>query len=142
MKYEHIGHISDVEEIVGVPDGWLKREQLSGHRERQLTRTRGIKQFGVNHVILEPGAFSALRHWHEAEDEFVYVLSGQLTLIDNYGDHHLEAGSFCSFPAGRGNAHHLTNRTQQPVSYPVIGSRRSGQDIVHYPDDNLGPIQR
>jgi uncharacterized cupin superfamily protein len=137
-----MGRLSDVAEAHGAPDGYLNREQFEGRRKRRLTKTLGISQFGVNYTTLEPGAFSALRHWHEGEDEFVYVLDGQLTLVDDNGEHTLEAGAFCAFPAGDDNAHHLKNATDNAVSYIEIGSRRPGEDTVHYPDDDLGPIRR
>jgi uncharacterized cupin superfamily protein len=101
-----------------------------------------MTQFGVNLVELGPGSYSSLRHWHEREDEFVYVVSGELVLIDNSGEHRLATGTFAGFPAGEANAHHLVNRSDQPASYLVVGSRAQGKDTVHYPDDDLGPISR
>ncbi len=91
---------------------------------------------------MEPGSISALRHWHEAEDKFVYVLSGELTLVDDNGEHALTEGSFAGFPAGSPNAHHLQNRSEWPASFTVAGSRRPGASTVHYPDDDLGPVRR
>jgi uncharacterized cupin superfamily protein len=98
----------------------------------------GLTQFGVNHLILEPGSFSSLRHWHEGEDEFVYILSGEITLIDNHGEHLLAAGDFAGFPAGVANAHHLANRSSGPATAMVVGTRKRGLETVHYPDDDIG----
>jgi uncharacterized cupin superfamily protein len=106
--------------------------------ERRLARLLGITQFGVNHVLLEPGAYSALRHWHEQEDEFVYVLSGELVLIDESGEHRLAEGMFAAFPAGEANAHHLANRSSASASFLSIGTRHRGEEVIHYPDDVLG----
>ena len=120
----------------------IKPERFSGFHEARLGKEVRITQFGVNHVTLEPGMWSSLRHWHEKEDEFVFVLSGGLTLVDNNGSHVLPAGAFAGFPAGEANAHHLMNQSDKNAEYIVIGSRRPGEDVTHYPDDDLGPIQR
>ena len=92
--------------------------------------------------MLEPGSISALRHWHEAEDEFVYVLSGILTLIDDNGEHTMEQGSFAGFPVGCTNAHHLVNRSNASAIFIVVGSRKPGEEKIHYPDDAIGPIRK
>jgi uncharacterized cupin superfamily protein len=138
-------HLSQVPISTGLPKSLanpIKPELFMGNHQARLATLVDITQFGVNHITLEPGSISALRHWHEAEDEFVYVLSGKLTLIDDNGEHTLEEGSFAGFPAGCPNAHHLENRSQEPASFIVVGSRKPGDDTVHYPDDDLGPIQR
>ena len=120
----------------------LRPEWFAGKREKQLGKAVGLTQFGVNHVTLEPGARSALRHWHEAEDEFVLVLAGELTLIDEAGTHALPTGAFAGFPAGEPNGHHLANLSDAPAVYLAIGSRRPGEETVHYPDDPLGPVRK
>ena len=129
----------------GLPKGSsdaVRPEWFAGTQEGRLGNLVGLTQFGVNHVTLDPGSRSALRHWHEAEDEFVYVLSGSLTLIADNGEHTMEPGSFAGFPAGNANAHHLVNKSERPASYLAVGSRRPGNDVIHYPDDDFGPIQR
>lgn len=130
---------------VGEPSGRdftpaIHPEWFAGNHEQRLARILGITQFGVNHLTLEPGAYSALRHWHEQEDEFVYVLSGELVLIDESGDHLLTAGMFAAFPAGEANAHHLANRSPAPASFLAIGTRHRGEEAIHYPDDALGTV--
>jgi len=138
-------HLSQVPISTGLPKSLvnqIKPELFVGKHEGRLGALVGVTQFGVNHVTLEPGSISALRHWHEAEDEFVYVLTGNLTLIDNNGEHALEEGSFAGFPASCPNAHHLENRSGEPTSFIVVGSRKPGGDTVHYPDDDLGPIRK
>ncbi len=142
MANSNHGSLSDVEERVGVAEDYLKRELFEGRRKKRLGDSVGITQFGVNFTILEPGAQSALRHWHEGEDEFIYVLSGELTLIDESGEHTLQSESFCGFPAGIRNGHHIVNMGGEPASFLEIGSRRPGEDTAHYPDDNFGPIKR
>ncbi len=101
----------------------------------------GVTQFGVNHLVLAPGSMSARRHWHESEDEFVYVLSGSVTLRDENGDHEMHAGDYVGFPAGSANAHHLINRSHQPAALIMVGTRKVGQERVHYPDQaDPGPF--
>jgi len=137
-----IGATADTAERVGVESNYLKKEWFEGRRKSKLGDTVGLTQLGVNYTILEPGAYSALRHWHEGEDEFIYVLEGVLTLIDDNGEHELTAGSFAGFPAGVSNAHHLHNQTTRLAIYLEVGSKRPGADTAHYPDDDFGPVAR
>ena len=89
----------------------------------------GLDQFGVNLVTLEPGAWSSQRHWHENEDEFIYVLSGEITLTDDSGDHTLNHGMCAGFKAGNGNGHCLKNLTDKPVQYLEMGTRRENEQV-------------
>jgi uncharacterized cupin superfamily protein len=122
--------------------GGLRPVWFVGKREKRLSKPLGLTQFGANYVTLAPGAATALRHWHEAEDEFVYVLAGEATLVDDSGSHQLPAGSYAAFPAGEVNGHHIRNLSNAEVELLVVGSRRPGEDVVHYPDDPIGPIQK
>lgn len=138
-------HISQVPVSTGLPKtstATFKADRFAGKHEGRLAKSVGLTQFGVNYVTLDPGAMSALRHWHEAEDEFVYVLDGKLALIDENGEHALVAGSFAGFPGGEPNAHHLVNASDAPATFIVVGSRRPGEETIHYPDDDFGPIRR
>lgn len=101
-----------------------------------MTTDLGLTQFGINLTTLEPGARSSLRHWHSNEDEAVYILSGEVTLIDDTGETNLEAGAAAGFPAGDKNAHHLVNRSGTPAVYLEIGTR-SETESATYPDDDL-----
>ena len=143
MPETHIGRIGAPSPRTFTP---LRHpEWFEGNHEQRLARVLGVTQFGVNHVTLAPGAYSALRHWHEQEDEFVFVLEGVLVLIDDNGEHELGAGMYAAFPAGEANAHHLTNRSSVPARYLAIGTRHRGAEMVHYPDDDLtfaGPLMR
>ena len=133
-----VGRLSETPVSSGAP-GWARKAELfAGRHEAQLGKRVGVSQFGVNHVVLEPGAFSSLRHWHEGEDEFAYVLWGELTLIDETGEHVLAARDFAGFPAGAANGHHLANRTASPAAFLMVGSRKRGTETIHYPDDVLG----
>ena len=120
-------------------------EWFEGKHEQRLARVLGVTQFGVNYLSLEPGAYSALRHWHEQEDEFVFVLEGELILIDQNGEHPLVPGMYAAFPAGEANAHHFCNRSSSRASFLAIGTRHRGAENIHYPDDDLtfdAPLMR
>ncbi len=97
----------------------------------------GLTQFGANMVTLSPGAWSSQRHYHTAEDEFVYIISGRPTFIDDNGRRILTPGDCTAHPAGDGNGHHMINETEHDVLYLVIGSRRSEIDSGIYPDVDL-----
>lgn len=95
-----------------------------------------LTDFGVNLTQLPPGAWSSQRHWHTDEDEFVYVLSGELVLITDAGEQPLAARDCAAFPKNRVDGHHLVNRGTQVAVYLEIGSRRP-LDRCHYPDIDL-----
>ena len=104
--------------------------------KRALGDVFGLTQFGVNLTALPPGAWSSQRHWHEHEDEFIYVIEGELVLISDNGEEALEAGMCAGFPAGRANGHHLVNRSGSTARYLEIGTR-SPNERSHYPDVDL-----
>jgi uncharacterized cupin superfamily protein len=109
---------------------------VHGRERRRLGNAAGLDQFGVNLTTLRPGAASALRHWHEKEDEFVYVLEGEVVLIEDDGETMLKAGDAAAFKANSGNGHHLVNRTTSDAIYLEIGTR-SKYERVEYPDADL-----
>lgn len=113
------------------------RDKVEGRIKRALGDALGLTQFGVNLVTLPPGAWSAQRHWHSHEDEFVYVLSGELTLVTDAGAQRLGPGMAAGFPAGKPDGHHLINRSDQPATYLEVGSRRDDVDEVDYPDIDM-----
>ncbi|WP_421723515.1 cupin domain-containing protein [Bauldia sp.] len=84
----------------------------------------GLTDFGVNLMLLPPGNWSSLRHWHSHEDEFVFLLEGELTLIEDDGDTVLRSGDCAAFPKGSGNGHHLINRSDTVAVYLEVGSRQ------------------
>lgn len=90
---------------------------------QRLGDASGLTNFGVNLTRLPPGAWSSQRHWHSHEDEFVFVLEGELTLIEDDGETVLRAGECAAFAKGSGNGHHLINRSNAMAVYLVIGSR-------------------
>jgi uncharacterized cupin superfamily protein len=109
---------------------------IQGRIKKALGNAAGIKNFGVNLVTLAPGSCSALRHWHSHQDEFIYIIEGEATLITNSGEQTLQAGIMAGFPAGEEDGHHLVNKSSAPVIYLEIGDR-TPDDVVNYPDDDL-----
>ncbi len=99
----------------------------------------GLDQFGVNLAVLEPGAWSSQRHWHEKEDEFIYVLVGEITLSDDTGDHLLTPGMCAGFKANNGNGHCLKNLTDRPVQYLEVGTR-GANEVAWYTDIDMKVI--
>ena len=109
---------------------------VHGRERRRLGNAAGLDQFGVNLTTLRPGAASALRHWHEKEDEFVYIVEGELVLIEDGGETVLKAGDAAAFKANSGDGHHLVNRTTREALFLEIGTR-SKHERVEYPDVDL-----
>ncbi|NJM67094.1 MAG: cupin domain-containing protein [Acaryochloris sp. RU_4_1] len=110
--------------------------RVVGRSKQRLGDAAGLQNFGVNLVRLAPGSCSALRHWHTRQDEFVYVLEGELILTTEAGRVCLSSGMAAGFPAGEADGHHLCNQSDGDAVYLEIGDRTLG-DIVHYPDDDL-----
>jgi uncharacterized cupin superfamily protein len=112
------------------------RQQVERRSKRALGDALGLSHYGVNLVELEPGAWSSQRHWHSAEDEFLYVVSGELTLVTDTGRQKLAAGMVAGFPAGTADGHHLVNESEQTAVYLEVGDR-SDDDEVRYPDIDM-----
>ncbi len=110
--------------------------EMDGRSGLCLGDGAGLTQFGVNITILAPGAKSSMRHWHEQQDEFVMVMVGKLTLVDDTGDTTLNAGECAAFPAGDANGHHIVNRSQSAGRFLVIG-HRTAIEVAHYSDVDM-----
>jgi uncharacterized cupin superfamily protein len=95
-----------------------------------------LTQFGVNLATLAPGVWSSQRHWHVNEDEFIYVLSGELTLCDDDGEHTLTAGMCAGFKANNGNGHCLKNLSDKPAQYLEVGTR-GREETAWYSDIDM-----
>ena len=111
-------------------------EPVAGRVKRALGNAAGLDQFGVNLVTLPPGVWSSQRHWHENEDEFVYILEGEATLVNDAGETLLTPGMAAGFPAGRRDGHHLINKSGAPVLYLEVGTRADGE-TAHYSDIDM-----
>jgi uncharacterized cupin superfamily protein len=110
--------------------------QMGGRAFQALGDAAGLTQFGVNMVTMPPGAISSLRHWHSGEDEFVWVTSGELVLVQDGGETVLRAGDAAGFKAGDPDGHHLKNRSTAPASFLAIGTRVQ-DDTCTYSDVDL-----
>ena len=118
----------------GYPEDF--RAETAGYEGQRVGDAAGLTQFGVNRVVLPPQARTALRHWHENEDEFVIVMSGEVVLREEDGETVLRAGDCAGFKAGVENGHAFENRTDEPVVLFEIGTR-SPDETGHYPDVDL-----
>ena len=116
------------------PEPFFSR--MKGRLKRPLGDLFGLTNFGVNLTTLSPGAVSALRHAHSKQDEFIYILRGDPTLVTDEGRPRLSPGMCAGFKAGTGNGHHLVNETGADVVYLEAGDRTPG-DEGSYPDDDL-----
>jgi uncharacterized cupin superfamily protein len=112
-------------------------EPCRQRQRRRLGDTARLTQFGVNLLRLPPGVWSSQRHWHTAEDEFVYVLEGEVVLVSDAGEEVLRAGDCAGFKAGEPDGHHLQNRSGAEVMLLEIGTRNPEKDGVDYPDIDL-----
>jgi uncharacterized cupin superfamily protein len=111
-------------------------QAAQGRIKQALGDAGGLSDFGVNLTRLPPGGWSSQRHWHTGEDEFVYVLSGELVLVTDAGEQPLRAGECAAFPKNLADGHHLINRGSETAVYLEIGTR-SAEDACHYPDIDL-----
>ena len=112
-------------------------EPCRNRERRRLGDAAGLLQFGVNLLRLPPGSWSSQRHWHTHEDEFIYVLSGEATLVTDAGTEVLRAGDSAGFPAGDPDGHTLQNRSAADVLVLEVGSRFPAQDVTTYPGIDL-----
>lgn len=111
-------------------------ERVEGSAPREEVRfgeAGGLVSLGANVVTLNPGERSSDRHWHARSDEFLYVLAGTATVIENDGAHDLRPGDCACWPAGVDNAHTVENRTDAPIRFLVAGTNPE-TDTVRYPD--------
>ena len=88
-------------------------EEVAGRWYRRLAPATGLTDFGASHVVLKPGAWSSQRHWHDGEDEFLVMLSGEAVLVEDEGRTILRAGDIAAWPKGTGNGHHLRNESDE-----------------------------
>jgi uncharacterized cupin superfamily protein len=102
----------------------------------RLGDAAGPTQFGANITILPPGCRSSIRHWHKNEDEFVMVIKGDLTLVDDHGETPLKRGDFAAFPAGEQNGHTIANNSDQEAHFLVIGTH-ADHEIAYYSDIDM-----
>ena len=95
--------------------------EVQGRWYRRLAPAAGLTDFGASHVTLKPGAWSSQRHWHNGEDEFLVMLSGEAVLVEDDGRTTLRAGDLAAWPKGSTNGHHLRNESDADCSFVVVG---------------------
>jgi uncharacterized cupin superfamily protein len=110
-------------------------EAMSGRHFRRLGPLSGLTDFGVSHVVLNPGGISSQRHWHEGEDEFVVMMAGEAVLIEDEGETVMRPGDCAAFPKGVPNGHHLVNRSGEDCVFIAVG--KTAATDCHYPDIDL-----
>lgn len=115
--------------------------QVKGRHRARLSPALGLTKFGVNIVRIEPGAQSSARHWHSQQDEFVYILQGEATLVTDEGETTLSVGMAAGFPAGNPNGHTLANRSDRDVLVMEVGDRPRNEDVT-YPDIDMANAVR
>ena len=112
-------------------------EVCLGPTWKKLGDAVGLDQFGVNLVRLPPGKWSSQRHWHTEEDELVFMLQGEVVLVEDDAEHVLRPGDCAAWKAGVANGHCLQNRSGADAVYLEIGTRRPGTDACDYPDIDM-----
>ena len=112
------------------------RADVAGRERRVLGDALGLNNFGVNLTRLPPGDASSQRHWHSRQDEFVYIVEGEVVLVTDAGEQVLGAGMAAGFPAGTGDGHQLINRSERNAIYLEVGDR-SANDQCDYPDIDM-----
>ncbi len=111
----------------------FERESFGITDTTRLSALGGLTQFGAYVQTLQPGARTSNKHWHECEDEMLFVLSGQVTITEGDRAEVLHPGDTACWPAGAPIAHHASNQSDEPCSFMIVGTRRE-HDICHYPD--------
>lgn len=116
-------------------------QQCANRVRQRLGEAADLTDFGVNLLRLPPGAWSSQRHFHTAEEEFVYVLAGEVMLVTDAGAELLTVGDCAGFKARVSDGHHLQNRSSADVLLLEVGSRRLHEDVAEYPDIDLRSLE-
>ncbi len=109
---------------------------VAGRARKRMSRAAGLSQFGVNLCTLKPGAASSQRHWHEHEDEFVYMLQGEVVLVEDGGETVLKPGDAAAWQAGVADGHCIVNRSDRDAVFLEVGTRAAAER-VHYSDIDM-----
>lgn len=100
---------------------------------RRLGKEAGLERIGINIQRLPPGTRSSWPHAEENEEEFVYVLSGQVDAWIDGSIHRMEQGDLAAFPAGTGIAHCFINNSDSEVLLLVGGEAPKPGSRIFYP---------
>lgn len=131
-KIDIVSVVADTRSVY--PDQF--NDSVRGRARQRLGDAAGLTQFGVNLTRLPAGVASSLRHWHEVEDEMVFVVEGELVLVENAGETLLKAGDAAAWKANSGNGHQLVNRSDREAVFLEIGTR-SPHERTTYSDVDL-----
>ena len=129
-------NIAAVKEMIGCGYPQPFDEPCRSRGRRRLGDAAGLTQFGVNLMRLAPGVWSSQRHWHSHEDEFIYVVQGEVVLVTDGGEETLRAGDCAGFAAGKADGHHLQNRSGTEAFVLEVGTR-SREDATEYSDIDM-----
>lgn len=133
--------VARLPELVGTLYPTPYDQPVRARAKKKLGDAAGLTQFGVNLMRLSPGTWSAQRHWHSREDEFIYVIEGEVMLITDAGEELLTAGDAAGFRAGDEDGHHLVNKSDKDALILEVGTR-TNDDICHYPEADLVAISK
>ncbi len=128
--------VANVAETTGTTYPPPHDAQCQNRHVRRLSNAFGLTKLGFNLMRLPPGVWSSQRHWHSHEDEFVYMLEGELVLVSDAGEDILRAGDCIGWPAGARDGHHLVNRSDQDAVYLCAGNRHA-EDVAVYSDIDM-----
>jgi uncharacterized cupin superfamily protein len=131
--------VAKLEKIVGGMYPAPFHEPCRARERTRLADAAGLTQYGVNLLRLPPGAWSSQRHWHTKEDEFVYVVSGEVTLVTDSGAEILHAGDCAGFPANDSDGHCLQNRSDKDAVVLEVGTRIPGNEAYYSDIDMVAP---
>ena len=128
--------LSQIEQTrkTGYPEPYAR--DVAGRVYRRLGAATGLSRLGMSQCVLEPGAWSSQRHWHEGIDEIVIMLEGEAVLVEEGGETLLGPGDIATFPKDVANGHHLVNRSDRPCTFVAIDNAEGAGDC-HYPDADL-----
>lgn len=118
-----------VDTVCMYPDPFWK--ECVGRSRKRLGNAIGLTQYGVNVTTLKPGTWSSQRHFHANEDEFIYVLEGEIVLVEDAGETILKPGNAAGFKAGKRNGHALINRTDRDAVYFEVGTRAKSEHTTY-----------
>jgi uncharacterized cupin superfamily protein len=121
-QYLHAMKKIDLAAVRSITRQAIQNRSMSPAAAKVASRAQGLTLFGVNLTVIPPGGWSSQRHWHSHEDEFVWVVEGELTLVTNAGEEILRPGDCAAFKAGDPDGHHLVNRSDRPAKVLEIGN--------------------
>jgi uncharacterized cupin superfamily protein len=122
----------------GYPEPY--RSLVLPREKRRLGHALGLQKIAINRTTLPPGKVSSMRHWHTHDDEFIWVLEGEVVLRTEGGEQVLKAGDCAGFPAGVQDGHQLINRSTQPAVYLEVSNNGDAEDTVYYSDPEVDMI--